>query len=127
MLVVRYLIRTCLRLELGEYVESCVEVSLRWMWLSTRVRPFDASDLGLGRDPLMGSAEEIDNVPPHPTAEPQPTPLPGIDETRRGKPRWGAAPKPGGGCGSTNGTPGSPIWPASRGYSGNARAAPVPR
>jgi transposase len=60
-------------------------------------------------------------------AEPQPTPLLGIDETRRGNPGGGGAPKPGGGCGSTHGTPGSSTWLASTGYSGNARAAPVPR
>ena len=52
-------------------------------------------------------------------AEPQPTPVLGIDETRRGKPRWDAARRPGGGCASTRGTPGSSTWPAPRACSGS--------
>ena len=54
----------------------------------------------------------------------RPTPVLGIDETRRGKPRWERCAATGGGCGSTRGTPDSSTWPATRACSGSAKAAP---
>ncbi len=47
-------------------------------------------------------------------AEPEPTAVLGIDETRRGKPRWELDPVTGVGGGSTGGTPGSSTSPATR-------------
>ncbi|GBE68136.1 hypothetical protein MFM001_45980 [Mycobacterium sp. MFM001] len=58
--------------------------------------------------------------------EPEPVTVLGIDETRRGKPRWQRCERRGGGCGSTRGTPASSISPVIRACWGSVRAAPAP-
>ena len=60
-------------------------------------------------------------------AEPEPVRVLGIDETRRGKPRWSRAPHRAGGGVLIRRTPGSSIWTAIRGCWGSARGAPARR
>jgi len=53
-------------------------------------------------------------------AEPQPTPVLGIDDTHRGKPRWERCAATGRRCGSSREKPDSSTWPGIRACSGNA-------
>jgi transposase len=59
--------------------------------------------------------------------EPSPVHVLGIDETRRGKPRWQRCTDAGRWVRATRGTPDSSIWPAIRACWGSARAAPARR